>query len=477
MSAGSALLWIGSAVVTLAALLGFYRSGRSLAEAGAFALAATILAAAVGIQLNRATGLAWPAILTQTAAAATGAAFIWRQRDSLAPIGTGVLAFARTYPLPLMASAAAWASRGLTSAMGLPMRAGPLLTKEMLLKKESAAAMTGSLAAAGWIEGNKDLLVFMAYGMIGLTTYALSRRHAWPPTAATAALLVVSMPRLSHPQPATTHEIVAAALAVMVLLTVYRLLEQPRIDDLLAMVVGIGLLWSGQPLGWVLPAVLTALAVMMLYRRHGLAHLVHLAGAHRWWVLGSIVLVAVLSPAWTGCHALFFQAEPMRWENNPHGIAGAVDHAARALLAAANLGLPQQAFLRSFGLWWQGLAEAVYSAGVAPLTGPPGTAAFGLSGCYGFGPFALLLVVPAIGYSLAVGPRRLKALALALTGYFYLIMLIAAWSAETIRLVTPLMVLSGATMAFFLPPWRLTRWGRRCLQSICLLLLLFGMMP
>ena len=88
-----------------------------------------------------------------------------------------------------------------------------------------------------------------------------------------------------------------------------------------------------------------------------------------------------------------------------------------------------------------------------------------------------MVVLPAIGYALAVGPRRLRALATALAGYFYLIVLIPAWEGTTVCLLTPLMVLSGAIVAFFLPPWRLTRTGRRGLQLVCLLLLVFGLMP
>ena len=81
-----------------------------------------------------------------------------------------------------------------------------------------------------------------------------------------------------------------------------------------------------------------------------------------------------------------------------------------------------------------------------------------------FGPFAGLLVLPAVGWALRRGPRRLKSLALCLTAYGGLVALIPAWAPGNVRHFTLFFVCAGFTTAFLLPPWRMTRRRRRVLQ-------------
>jgi hypothetical protein len=81
-----------------------------------------------------------------------------------------------------------------------------------------------------------------------------------------------------------------------------------------------------------------------------------------------------------------------------------------------------------------------------------------------FGPFAVLLVIPAMMHALIGGPRRLKALCIAWVGYLYLACLLVEWSPGNLALLGPLMAGSGFVVAFALPPWRLRRRGMRLLQ-------------
>ncbi|MBR9987111.1 MAG: hypothetical protein KFF68_14510, partial [Desulfosarcina sp.] len=96
---------------------------------------------------------------------------------------------------------------------------------------------------------------------------------------------------------------------------------------------------------------------------------------------------------------------------------------------------------------------------------------FSGSGHLGFGPFALLLVVPSMIYALARGPRRLKAVSVAWTGYLYLAALVVAWHPGSLTALSPLYAASGFVVAFALPPWRLRRRGMRLLQMAFALLL------
>ena len=91
-----------------------------------------------------------------------------------------------------------------------------------------------------------------------------------------------------------------------------------------------------------------------------------------------------------------------------------------------------------------------------------------------FGPFGFLLVMPAVGYAARKAPRRLKAISIALIGYFFLLALIPAWRPENVRYFDVFFVCGGICIAFFLPPWRLSRNRRHFLVFICAGMMLYA---
>ena len=93
----------------------------------------------------------------------------------------------------------------------------------------------------------------------------------------------------------------------------------------------------------------------------------------------------------------------------------------------------------------------------------------------GFGPFAVLLVIPAMIYALVRGPRRLKTLTVAWIGYLYLASLVVTWSPGNIATLSPLFAANGFLVAFWLPPWRLRHRGMRLLQVDFALLLAWSL--
>ena len=93
----------------------------------------------------------------------------------------------------------------------------------------------------------------------------------------------------------------------------------------------------------------------------------------------------------------------------------------------------------------------------------------------GFGPFAILLVMPAMVYALVRGPRRLKAVSVAWTGYLYLAALVVAWHPGSLAVLSPLYAANGFVVAFSLPPWRLRRRGMRLFQTAFALLLAWSL--
>jgi hypothetical protein len=88
-----------------------------------------------------------------------------------------------------------------------------------------------------------------------------------------------------------------------------------------------------------------------------------------------------------------------------------------------------------------------------------------------FGPLAFFLVQPAVVTALFRGPRRLKAVALALFVYVYLVCLIPEWHPGNSVFFSFFYAQAGFFTAFLLPPWRLGRRAKRGLQVICLLIL------
>ena len=201
-----------AAAVTTAAFGFFRHKGNTVAEAGAYALMAMLMLHSWFAQVLLFFGgqrvFTWGQLL-MTAAAVM---IIRRHRRLLldqwavsrrfarahwAPVGSMVLAWGYLAAVwvwkvghghvPAAGSGAdAW-QRGLFAAAAAtgPQPALPVLNHAILLAPWQPALAPG-IANLG------------AYIVIALATYALARRYAWPPTAITVSLLVVSMPRLAH---------------------------------------------------------------------------------------------------------------------------------------------------------------------------------------------------------------------------------------------------------------------------------------
>jgi hypothetical protein len=121
--------------------------------------------------------------------------------------------------------------------------------------------------------------------------------------------------------------------------------------------------------------------------------------------------------------------------------------------------------------------EKIYFRVAAPLVTPGSSALtfdfswYRVEGLAWFGPLAFFLVQPAVVVALIRGPRRLKAVALALAVYVYLVCLIPGWHPGNVCFFSFFYALAGFFTAFILPPWRLGRRANRGLQIFCLLVL------
>ncbi|MDM8525148.1 hypothetical protein QUF80_17395 [Desulfococcaceae bacterium HSG8] len=325
---------------------------------------------------------------------------------------------------------------------------------------------------------------FLAYLSIGFSTYALSRRYSWPPTAFTVTMIVMSMPRLVCLSASPGNEIVPAAVAVFCLLAINRTLEQPNIRDLTLLFLGILFSISGQVMCLVFPLILVSLSCVLLIRRHGKTIWWAIINARWWAALLTIPVALVFSQGWLFLYNAVYRetwmGSPPDFIRNPDGLTGAVGNFVRYILESAHFTHPLDVlcnWMLNFRL--TGMLHRIYGMFADSFFGDLGTASpFVIqwvpdAALSWFGPFAFLLVLPALLYSLVRGHRRLKAIAIALTGYFYIVTLIAAWVPGNARFFTVFYACGGFFIGSLLPPWRFTNRGKHAIQLASAFLLFY----
>ena len=334
-------------------------------------------------------------------------------------------------------------------------------------------------------EFGMGILGFMAYLSIGFSTYALARRYSWPPTAFIVTMVVMSMPRLVCQAVSPGDEIIPAAVSLFCFLGISRSVEQPNIKDLLLLTLGILFGISSGTTSVVFPVILILLSCVLFIRRHG---------SHIWWTLltsNKLASVLALLPgiifsqcwlflfnilyrgAWVGSSA---DSPP-----NTDGLQGALANFFRYVLESAHFTQPLDLlcqWMMHFRL--SAMVQQIYDLFVWPVFGDWGAAApFVINwkpdeSLSWFGPLAFLLILPAVIYTLIRGHRRIKAMAVALMGYFYVVTLTTAWMPGNARFFTLFYTCGGFCVAFLLPPWRFTKRGKQVIQAGSAVLLFYA---
>jgi hypothetical protein len=451
---------------------------RTMAEAAAAALVTTLLLLCLFQQA--ALVLPLPGISFLPEAGGIGVLFlVWKYRKGTTRVLGDLRNFLpRRHPVILTLFALCWGYMGIKAFFFVPY---PHHLKAF--DTFSQAGGTGLLPSnAVIISGHllrfrsglgAGLPGFFAYTSLLFSTYALSRRYAWVPIAFTVTAVVASMPWFVFHAVTPGFEIVPAAVALFFLLLVYRLIETPDPGDFCLAVCCLGFLCSQGNGAFVFSLVLAALFCMLMVRRHGFSPIT--TARHHWRTLVASLLPALLfSRLWTGIPAVFGGVE-----KNNEGLAGAavnfMGYMISSLDAPFLLNLLEADPAASSGLL--DFLEKIYFWAAARLVTPGSSVlTFDLSwyrgeGVAWFGPLAFFLVQPAVVVALIRGPRRLKAVALALAVYVYLVCLIPGWHPGNVRFFSFFYALAGFFTAFFLPPWRLGRRAKRGLQIICLLVL------
>jgi len=493
--------------VSVAAFGIFADKGHAVAEAGVYGLMLMLMVQSWTAQVLDLSGLHQWLMMLQAAAVLSSLVLItaYRRRIlSSALIGVG---FARRHRMPSLAIScgtafmAAMQIRAVAAnyAAGTlqlvsshwPPHSGlipahivtsmplvkPILNHAILLAPWQPALLAPTANLCAWLT-------------IGLATYALARRYAWPETSIAVALLVVCMPRMLQQVLVPQSDLLPAAAAITALLALFRAVEEPHGRDLAMLAAAIGFTVAGGPLCYLLPSVLLLLSFLVLGRRHQLrlwpsaliGHPIALLAALTAVLVFSHIVVGWLNLAHGGPWIGVLPEELVVF--NADGLSGAAANLVRYLLQSLHLPEAVDRFFKhGFGISPLLLLQAFYQKTIAAaLDGNGAAVPFRLSWArqdpfMWFGPTGFFLSLPAVLYAMRKGPRRLKNTMGALTAYTVLIALILAWQPRQVSMLTPFFACSGFSMAFFLPPWRLSRNGRIVLQLYAIGLAIYTMMP
>ncbi|MBR9984267.1 MAG: hypothetical protein KFF68_00005, partial [Desulfosarcina sp.] len=490
-------LTVETVAFILAGIAWFLSMGYTLAEAGAGAVLMVFMALSLIHQVSLFIGSPLPGFILELAALAAIVFFGVRRLPHLLLKLASAARPMRQEIFSGLTVAAAWA------AMAGLVVAGWLSADPVLAAHPWSGLMTG------WAGGGLDRIAgidpilplnatalfyhtarfglgpnacgfgLLAHMAVGFSTYALARRYAWPPMALTVTLMVLSMPRLVLLGLWPSAELVSTAAIAFSMVLIYRLLEQHQSGDLRFFFLCILFSIYANPMSIALAPVMGLLLVVVMIRRHGWLLWRELLAAQPLLtvltLLAAIVLAQVPVFAWNLAHDHPLVGTAIAFDND--GILGTAANLLRYLFVSFDPTEPVQRMLVWLvGLDLRGLVTGIYNRLVMPVFGHAGEVGpfsliFSGSGHLGFGPFALLLVVPSMIYALVRGPRRLKAVSVAWTGYLYLAALVVAWHPGSITALSPLYAAGGFVVAFALPPWRLRRRGMRLLQMAFALLL------
>lgn len=459
-------------------LVSFRLLRRTMAEAAAAALVTTLMLLCLFQQAAMALPL--PGISFLPEAGGIGALFlVWKHRKGAKRVLGDLKNFLpRRHPVIMSLFAICWGYMGARAFFFVPLshhlRAFDSIFQAPWtgLFPSGAVIISGHFLRTGSHLG-AGLPGFFAYTSLLFSTYALSRRYAWVPISFTVTAVVASMPWFVFHGVTPGFEIIPSAVALFFLLLVYRLIETPDALDFCLASCCLGFLFSQGNGAFVFSMVMTALFCLLMVRRHGFSP-VTLATHHWKTAVASLLPALFLSRFWTGIPALFGGVE-----KNKDGLAGAGAHFLGYVLSSLDapflLDLVEADPAASAGLL--DFLEKIYFSVAVPLFSPGSSVlSFGLSGYRGtelawFGPLAFFLVQPAVLVAMFRGPRRLKAVALALAVYVYLVCLIPGWHPGNVSFFSFFYALAGFFTAFLLPPWRLGLRAKRGLQIICLLVL------
>jgi hypothetical protein len=288
----------------------------------------------------------------------------------------------------------------------------------------------------------------------------------------------MSIPRLVVQAIYPGTQIISVAVALFCILAIYRTVELPNLTDLILLILGLFFCISGNISSIIFAPILFVLSCVVLFRRHGIITWKSILGKnyHAFFAVVPAVIFSQcwLKNSWSGIFSTL--------SFNKDGIQGAVANFIRYIFESFYFSASIDIFFERVFNWNMAQAlESLYNFCIRPFSGEIGAAQmFHLTGVpndmFSFGPIGFFLVLPALFYAMVKGPRRLKAVAIAFLAYFYLVSLIIAWAPGNAKFFELFYVCAGFSIAFFFPPWRLTKRNKRIFQTGGCFLLFFTLL-
>jgi hypothetical protein len=496
---GELFLW------TMALLLFFFHRGNSFAESAAYAIISTLMMLSFVFQVTFIIGIPSASFFIEAILTISSVAIILILRIHFKRIWEIIKFISAKQPFAILALLAMFSYLACLSVIKVPETGHyDLLTKIGLFEKyETFFLPTDSGEHYSLVPVNTSVLShlflradsrmgiglfgFLAYLSIGFSTYALSRRYAWPATAFTVTFITMSLPRLVVLSTTSGEEIIPAAVSLFCILAIYRILEQPDIQDLILWGLGILFSISGNFICLAFPVILLVLSCVLFIRRHGTVTWTSLIIRHWKISIAAMIPILVFAQVWLFAFNIFtyggWLGSSAISPNIPlkdNVLIGAVANLVRYAYEIIQLSPPLDIiFTWAFGFSFNGLLMKTYDFFFTSFFGNNGAVVpFVFSGMpHGqlswFGPFGIFFVVPSIGVAIFRGHRRLKAIAVALAGYVYIVALVVAWRPGNAQFFTTVFTCGGFCVSFLMPPWRFTTAGKKCLQVISVLILLY----
>ena len=496
---GELFLWIA------AFFLFFLHRGNSFAESSAYAIISTLMTLSFVFQMTLIMGMPSASFFLEAILTIGAGAGILTLRMHLKRVWEILKFVAIKQPLAVSALFAAFVYLAFLACISNPETGyQDLFTNIRLFEEhetfflptesgENHALFPVNIAVLSHLFLRADsqmgigLFGFLAYLSIGFSTYALSRRYAWPATAFTVTFITLSLPRLVFLSTTPGEEIIPAAVSLFCILAIYRALEHPDIQDLILLILGILFSISGNFLCLAFPSILIVLSCVLFIRRHGTVTWTSLLVRHWKISLAALIPILVFSQIWLFEFNIFkyggWLGDSALSSNVPlkgNVLLGALANLVRYFFEIIHLTRPvDMIFNWAFGFSFNELLMKTYNFFFAPLFGTSGAAVpfvftwMPNGRLSWFGPFGFLFVIPSIIMAIFRGHRRLKAISVALAGYVYIIALVVAWRPGNAQFFTIVFTCGGFCVSFLLPPWRFTTTGKKCLQVISILLLIY----
>jgi hypothetical protein len=336
--------------------------------------------------------------------------------------------------------------------------------------RQSMFVVGADILNHGFLRLDRDygvgIFSWLAYISIGLGTYGLSRSFASPQFSVTTTLIIISLPQFCFQATSTKNDIFTATAAVFCFLVGDRLLQQPNAKNLALMLLGLAYGFSTKTtfLAFLAPFGLGFAAIA--FWQIGWRKLYQIV-THNWrYLLVLTAPILIISQSWLFLHNALATKDATGGTTikivTNSGNLGGIANLVRYFLQSIHF-FPLDYIVK--GRLGFDIGEQItnlYNRVFYPIFGNISMAS--VNGDFltfkiktlphedfsWYGPLALVIIIPAIFWSLWKGNYWLKVQSLSLLGFILIFSFKLIWTPWSNRYVVLFFAASGACVAFFL---------------------------